>query len=134
MECHRRPSTASSGISGVWFSFVVLKHDSRVELYIDRGDETDNLRFFEQLAKQKDSIEQVFGEPLVWEPLQEKRACRIRKDISSGGYRTPVEMWPELQEAMIDAMVRLEKALRPHLSEMRRGDSVRPFDGVDASH
>jgi hypothetical protein len=30
---------AGSGISGVWFSFVVLKHDSRVELYIDRGDE-----------------------------------------------------------------------------------------------
>jgi hypothetical protein len=34
--------------------------------------------------------------------------------IEVGGYRDEEEKWPAIQDAMRDAMVRLEKALRPH--------------------
>jgi hypothetical protein len=44
-----------------------------------------------------------------------KRACRIKKDIDLGGYRDE-DSWPQIHDAMIDAMIRLEKALKPHIA------------------
>ena len=35
-----------------------------------------------------------------------------------GGYRAPQDRWPEIHDAMIDAMVRFEAALRPHINAL----------------
>jgi hypothetical protein len=35
-----------------------------------------------------------------------------------GGYRDEPSKWPEIQEAMVDYMVRLESAFRPHIDEL----------------
>jgi len=53
---------------------------------------------------------------LEWERLDGRRACRIRKLIDIGGYRND-EVWDELQNAMIHAMVQLEKALKPLINK-----------------
>jgi hypothetical protein len=63
-------------------------------------------------------IESDFGEPLLWQRIEGKRACRIKKEIDIGGYRDE-DKWPEVQDAMIDAMIRLEKALRPHIEKLQ---------------
>ena len=52
---------------------------------------------------------------LYWEALDSKRACRISKVIEGGGWQDE-DSWPEVHGKMVDAMIRLEKALRPHLS------------------
>jgi len=70
------------------------------------------------LARSKDDIEKEFGGALEWQRLEGKRACRIRKSIGVGGYRDESK-WKEVQEAMIDAMVRLEKALKPHVAKLQ---------------
>src|SRR5215208_5803269 len=58
----------SAGISGLGFNYSVRQHDAGVELYIDRGKETsaENERIFDQLLAARESIEEVFGEPLDW--------------------------------------------------------------------
>jgi hypothetical protein len=38
--------------------------------------------------------------------------------IEQGSYRDE-ERWAEIQDAMIDAMIRLENALRPHLARLK---------------
>lgn len=58
-----------------------------------------------------------FGESLEWQRLDSRRACRIKKDIDVGGYRDEAK-WPEIHDAMIDAMIRLEKALKPHIERL----------------
>lgn len=110
----------SAGKHGLQLNYVVRKHDAHVELYIDRGkdSEKENKEIFDQLAESKDSIEKAFGEPLEWERLEGKRACRIRKLLVLGGYQDEAS-WPEIQEAMIDAMVRLAKALKPHIAQLK---------------
>jgi hypothetical protein len=40
------------------------------------------------------------------------------KTIGIGGYRDDESKWPEIQDAMIDAMIRLEKALRQHIESL----------------
>jgi len=111
---------ASSGIRGLNLNYVITQDESAAELYIDRGKDADeeNKSIFDQLFANKAKIDEAFGESLGWERLEGKRACRIRHTQSGGGYRAPEEQWPALQDAIILAMDRLEKALRPHLKQL----------------
>ncbi|NLG50994.1 MAG: DUF4268 domain-containing protein [Chloroflexi bacterium] len=112
--------STGAGKSGLSFSYVVRQHDAQVELYIDRGKDADreNKAIFDELAKAKAEIEAAFGGPLEWERLDGKRACRISFKFEGGGYRDD-DMWLGIQDSMIDAMVRLEKALRPHIDTLK---------------
>ena len=112
---------ASSGIRGLNFNYVVMQDECCVELYIDRGKgaEEENKQIFDQLFAQHETIDNVFGKPLSWERLEGKRACRIRYTREDGGYRAPEEEWPKIQDDIINAMDRLEKALRPYLRQLR---------------
>ena len=100
--------------------YVVQQHTSDIYLYIDRGTDSDaeNEEVFDRLQQSQAEIEEVFGESLEWQRLEGKRACRIVKRFSLGGYRDEEDRWPEIQDPMIDAMIRLEAALRPHIDRL----------------
>ena len=109
----------SSGKRGLSFTYVIRNHYGVVELYIDRGQDADeeNKSTFDSLAASREAIEREFGEPLEWQRLEGKRACRVRKVISLGGLRHE-PMWGRIQDALIDAMIRLEKAFKPYISKL----------------
>ena len=108
-----------AGISGFAYCYSITKHQGGGEIYIDRGSKTENKNIFEKLSTAKKAIEQSFGEQLEWEPLENKQACRIKKTISVGGYLDEQE-WPKIQEMMVAAMIRLEKALNPQIRLLKR--------------
>lgn len=110
---------AGVGKSGLGLSYVIRMHDSHVELAIDRGKDSaeENRAIFDALAESREAIESEFGEPLQWDKVEGRRVCRIKKQIDLGGYLNEPR-WPEIQDAMIDAMVRLESALRPHVERL----------------
>ena len=109
----------SAGTRGLIYSYVIRQHSAQVELYIDRGRDSgeENARIFDALYAAKDEIESAYGGPLEWQPLEEKRSCRIAQPINLGGYRDE-DRWPDIQEAMIDSMIRFEAALRPHIKRL----------------
>jgi hypothetical protein len=92
-----------------------------VELYIDRGKDSDeeNKQIFDQLHANREAIEQAFGATLLWERLEGRRACRISYTRQEGGYRSPEEQWPEIQDKTIQDMDRFEKALQPSLKQLK---------------
>ncbi len=110
----------SAGRQGLGYNYVLRKDGAQVELYIDRGKgkDSENKAIFEKIHAKKEKIEKDFGEPLEWERLEGKRACRISKRINIGGYRDPEENWPNIHEAMVDAMIRLEKSMKPHIAKL----------------
>jgi len=107
-----------AGIGGLGFYYVVSKHNSRIELYISRLDVSVNKRMFDELLSHKAEIEADFGEPLSWQRLETKRACRIAYEMTVGGYKDDESNWQAIQTTMIDAMVRLEQALSPFILKM----------------
>ena len=111
----------SAGIRGLNFNYVVMQDECRVELYIDRGKDTEeeNKQIFDQLYAHKDAINQAFGTPLIWERLDGRRACRIQFTRSGGGYRSPDEEWPQVQDETIRDMDKLEKTLQPYLKKLK---------------
>lgn len=108
---------------GLGLNYVVRQHEGTVELYIDRGtgETENNKKIFDTMVVNKDTIDQSFGCPLHWERLDGKQACRISYTVTDGGYRDEESKWPEIHEAMIDAMIRLERALNPYLSKLKNG-------------
>jgi len=114
-------SGAGSGMTGLSYNYSIRKHEGGVELHIDLGKEAEDKTkaAFDALAKSKKSVEKVFGEPLEWQQVEGRRACRIRKMILTGGYREDASKWPKIQDEMIDAMIRLEKALKPHIAQLQ---------------
>ena len=110
----------STGNGEFYFRYLVQRHTSDIELYIDRGKDADseNEKIFDTLEKAKRKIEEAFGEPLEWQRLEGQRSCRIGKRFSLGGYRDDEDKWQEIQDTTIDAMIRLEKAFRPHIDRL----------------
>lgn len=53
------------------------RKELRIELYLDTGDHAANKALFDRLQSKKATFEAVVGEPLSWERLNNKRACRI---------------------------------------------------------
>jgi hypothetical protein len=111
----------STGIRGLNLVYSIRQHDGRVELYIDRGtgEKETNKRAFDTLLTEKSAIEELFGNPLLWERMNDNQGSRISHTIPMGGYRDDESKWPEIQDAMTDAMIRLEKCLRPHLARIK---------------
>jgi len=123
------PGTASwigagSGVRGAGFNFAAGKAYGRAEVYIDRGDRDENKWIFDELFQQKEAIEQAFGQSLVWQRLEDKRACRIKSEMEGNIYER--ERWPEMIEFMTDAMVRVQKAFREPLDKINRELKAKP--------
>jgi hypothetical protein len=126
LHAHLTPGVAgwigtTCGVSGLNFNYVVTQDECAAELYIDRGKGADaeNKSIFDQLFAHKAEIDTAFGATLSWERLEEKRACRIRHTNPGGGYRSPEDQWPTVQDAIVKEMDKLEKALRPYLKQLK---------------
>jgi len=113
--------SVSAGIPGLYFDYKVAQEECSIELYIDRGKESEqeNTLIFDHLYANRGAIEQAFGGPLDWQRLEGKRACRIDYIRKDGGYRSPDEQWPEIQDSIIQSMIKLEKALSPFLKQLK---------------
>lgn len=105
-----------SGVSGIAFNFVVSKNYGRTELYIDKGIKEGNEVIYDELYKFRNEIEKDFGGELVWERIDNKRACRIKSEMSSNVFIS--ENWPKMFEFMIDNMIRLEKSLKQKVNNV----------------
>ena len=106
---------------GLPFTYIIRQKECQVELDIDRGVVRieENKRIFDRLHSHKKEIEGAFGGELSWQRLDDKQGCRIASLVPIGGYRSAESKWPEIQDAMIDTMARLEKALLPHLEKLK---------------
>jgi hypothetical protein len=86
----------------------------RAELYIDCGDGEANSRIFDALYVHKAAIEEKFGEPVQWESLPHRKACRIV--ICTAGDVTQSDAYDHYIDWFIQAGTRLRDALTPYTS------------------
>ena len=111
-----------AGKAGIGYNYTITNKSAGCEVYLDRGKEFEepniNKIRFDQLYKYKDEIEKEFGGSLKWERLDNRRACRISVKFEEAGLKDE-EDWDKLQDKMIDAMIRLEKAFRNYIRRLK---------------
>lgn len=107
--------SATAGRAGFRFVYVIRKNDADVRLEVSRGAETESVRSFRLLEQHRVEIENSFGSPLEWVHVDGESLCKVVHRVAVGGWKDEAR-WSEVQDAMIDAMVRLERATRPHLN------------------
>jgi hypothetical protein len=119
---------AGSGVRGVGFNLVAGRAFGRAEVYIDRGDGEENTFIYDQLHGQKEAIEVAFGGELTWEPLEGKRACRIKSETAGNIFDR--DQWPAMIDFMTSAMVRMENAFKEPLVAVNRKLRTRERAGL----
>ena len=111
--------SAGIGRSGFNLSMSLVQNEGQVECYIRvPGGEEKSMAAFLALQAQRGDIEARFGAPLDWQDLPGRQGCRICTDLS-GGWKSPEADWPVMQDQMIDALIRLEAALKKPIQELK---------------
>jgi len=107
-----------TGISSINFNSSVSNYYARAEVYMQRSVRDENKFVFDELFREKEEIEREFGEPLVWERLETKKACRIKYELSGVDFYDRDD-WNRMVEFLVDGMVRMERAFKDPLAKVR---------------
>lgn len=108
-----------NGISSGSYNFVVSKNYARVEVYFSRGQKDENKFIFDLLEKNKLEIENKFGDELIWERLNDKKACRIKYQLNEVSIYDEDD-WGNMMKFLIDAMIRLHSTFDEYIKSARQ--------------
>jgi hypothetical protein len=109
--------STGTGLGGVAYEMIFGKKEARVEVYISRSQAETNKAIFDMLYAKKAEIEAVFRQPLVWQRLDNKKACRIKYAQAFDGYDRG--NWPEMIEWLAGYIAKLEQAFHSHIDSAR---------------
>jgi hypothetical protein len=116
--------SAGAGRTGISYDFVITNKYARVEIYLNYLDSKLNFEDkqkinktrYDLLFKNKKHIETIFKDKLVWDKMEDKQASRISyqfdADVRKKGN------WNEVQEKLVDRMIRLEKSAKKYISKL----------------
>jgi hypothetical protein len=120
--------STGAGLSGVPYMMIFSQRDIRVELYIGKPSRDENKWIFDELFKEKEAIEAIFGRPIDWRRIEGKKACRIACCQNFDSFDR--ENWPEMIQWMTAYVPKLEKAFGPLISKISARMRNTPF-GVE---
>lgn len=107
------------GMSGVNLNMVVSRSYARGEIYFNRGSKEENKWCFDFIEERKEQIEKEFGEPLIWERMDDKVSCRIKAQLD-GVSIFDNEDWGEMISYMVDVSQRMAKTFHNPVKQLNR--------------
>jgi hypothetical protein len=131
---------ARKGLSQSWYTFpsrvrgvfygasFAIDQRIRCEIYIDRGEAIENKAVFDYLLQSRTNLETAFGEPLTWERLDNKRACRIAI-YRPGSIEDSSQTLEEIRAWMIDHLLKLKQTFTSTLIALQDKTSI-----IDREH
>ena len=108
-----------NGETGYWqlfYKLAITKNEARAELFLGRYNPEENKVLFDELIKQKEKIEGLFGSSLIWERIDNKVLCRIC--VRNHDFHPYDEdEWPELSDYLTEQIIRLSNSMRKPLED-----------------
>ena len=103
--------SAGSGVRAVPYSFGVNAQSASVLLNISKANREANKFLYDYLLKRKHDIETAFGQPLVWDLVEDRLSMKIMYTQNGLSYNDETQ-WLALTSFLAEQMHRLEQALR----------------------
>ena len=110
------------GVSWASYGFVFTQTGPRIELYFDTGDAAATQEQFAKFAALSEPLDAAFGEPLKYDPIPGKRACRIHVDRAEGGDVTQTDDWDAFMDWFVETMMRFRSATQ-HVKSLIDGQA-----------
>lgn len=103
---------------GFTYGFVFSQNNRvRVELYVDLGDAAQNQHALKWLMLQREEIEREFGASLGWEPLEDKRACRVA--LYRDGSIDQPDALVDIRDWAIERLLQMRQIIGPRIRRYR---------------
>lgn len=110
--------STGAGIAGINYALIITRSCVRVELGISTSSKEKNKLYFKKLLKNKDAIEQAFGNALVWEELPDNKMSRIK--IEEQGVNLYNESdWEKMNAFIVSNLPKFENSLQPYIKFLR---------------
>ena len=114
--------STGSGIAGCPFNFVVTKDRCNVEFGLSSSEKEFNKRLYDYLYNSKSEIENVFGDELIWERLDDKKMSRISYKLENVSLYNKDD-WDDMIVFLTENMIKLEKSFRKYIDSFNRHKS-----------
>ncbi|MBI4302175.1 MAG: DUF4268 domain-containing protein [Chloroflexi bacterium] len=102
----------------------------QVELYIDTFNKEMNKLAFDQLQTEKAQIEKSLGEPLIWQRLDDKRACRISVQ-REGRIDSPPETLGSLKDWAVDELIKFRHVFTSKIKNLDLSSAPQEVPSTD---
>jgi len=111
--------SAGTGISNVVYQIVLTKTDASILFRAGRGSQAENKLIYDTLILHKTEIEKSFSSPLKWERMEDNKISKVSYYKTGVNYYNSDE-WQDIIIFLIEFLNRLEKAIKPHLGEVKK--------------
>jgi hypothetical protein len=110
--------SSGAGTAGLSYTLVITKMYVRIELTILTSSKDKNKMFFNKLLRNKETIEQTFGQKLEWEELPENKMSRIKIEKQDVNLFRKAD-WLEMNEFIVNNLSKFENALSPFIKNIK---------------
>ena len=110
--------STGAGIGGLSYTLIVTRLDIRIELSIITSSKEKNKIYFKKLFKNKEVIENSFGNPLVWEELPENKMSRIKFELQDVSIFNEAD-WKKMNDFFVLYLPKFENAIKPFIKDLR---------------
>lgn len=109
--------SASAGKSGMNWLIASLKKSSRVDFWLSSSSLEINKERFEKLVLHKEKIEEIFGEPIIWNFKNNRKEQNLRTYSPLGGIDDN-DKWTDIHNDLVDRLIKLDQALRQYIKAL----------------
>lgn len=109
----------STGTTKVHYDLFIRKGSVSVRLLLDSSDKTENKRHYRMIEKDKDSINEAFGKPLLqWNIAEDNKTSVIfATNYEKGGYEQ--DDWKPIFAWLLEAYRKLSKIFKPYIEKIK---------------
>ncbi len=107
----------SSGLAGIGYYYAIKQESASIGLSINRDTKDKNNYIFNKLLEYKNEIGKIFGGELGWMNTEDIKSSWIYKEYKYAGLKD-VDKWEQLQNDMVDGMVKLSNAFDKYIREL----------------
>jgi hypothetical protein len=105
-------SVSRLGLTDIKLVVAVSRTYVRSEVYFSKGDKIENKRAFDFIVNLKQEIETELNEPLIWERIDDKAACRIKLQLDGVSIDIK-EDWPKMINFIVEKTEKMAKVFKP---------------------
>lgn len=108
---------ASAGKSGIAWNVICQDKSARIDFFFYSQRVDLNKSRYQLFLTSKNEIEQAFGEPLIWDYNESRKQQYIRSICPVGSFKDESK-WTEIQNDLVERLIRFEKALSPFIDRI----------------